>query len=94
MTKDYPWNKGPSLLLQTNSEGKMSSKLEERQRTHIDLSMSSETLIDATCQKQFIEQVCQGRAKSVKRFERSNGLDTALYKNYLYFFIYNRYHNV
>ena len=24
-----------------------------------------------------------GRAKSVKRFERSNGLDTALYKNYL-----------
>ena len=26
------------------------------------------------------------RAKSVKRFERSNGLDTALYKNYLYLF--------
>ena len=26
------------------------------------------------------EQVCQGRT-SVKRFERSNGLDTALYKN-------------
>ena len=26
------------------------------------------------------EQVCQGRI-SVKRFERSNGLDTALYKN-------------
>ena len=25
-----------------------------------------------------------GRAKSVKRFERSNGLDTALYKNYLF----------
>ena len=25
-----------------------------------------------------------GRAKSVKRFERSNGLDTALYKNFLY----------
>ena len=25
-----------------------------------------------------------GRAKSVKRFERSNRLDTALYKNYLY----------
>ena len=25
-----------------------------------------------------------GRAKSVKRFERSNGLDTALYKNYIY----------
>ena len=24
-------------------------------------------------------------AKSVKRFERSNGLDTALYKNYLFF---------
>ena len=23
-------------------------------------------------------------AKSVKRFERSNGLDTALYKNYLF----------
>ena len=26
-----------------------------------------------------------GEAKSVKRFERSNGLDTALYKNYLFF---------
>ena len=25
-------------------------------------------------------------AKSVKRFERSNGLDTALYKNYLYLY--------
>ena len=25
-----------------------------------------------------------GKAKSVKRFERSNALDTALYKNYLY----------
>ena len=25
-----------------------------------------------------------GRAKSVKRFERSNGLDIAIYKNYLY----------
>ena len=25
-----------------------------------------------------------GFNKSVKRFERSNGLDTALYKNYLY----------
>ena len=29
-----------------------------------------------------------GRAKSVKRFERSNGLDTALYKNYLYLYLY------
>ena len=29
-----------------------------------------------------------GGAKSVKRFERSNGLDTALYKNYLYLFFY------
>ena len=29
-----------------------------------------------------------GKAKSVKRFERSNGLDTALYKNYLYLFFY------
>ena len=28
-----------------------------------------------------------GEAKSVKRFERSNGLDTALYKNYLYIYI-------
>ena len=28
-----------------------------------------------------------GRAKSVKRFERSNGLDTALYKNYLYLYL-------
>ena len=27
-----------------------------------------------------------GKAKHVKRFERSNGLDTALYKNYLYLF--------
>ena len=27
-----------------------------------------------------------GRAKSVKRFERSNGPDIALYKNYLYLF--------
>ena len=27
-----------------------------------------------------------GEAKSLKRFERSNGLDTALYKNYLYLF--------
>ena len=27
-----------------------------------------------------------GRAKSVKPFERSNGLDTALYKNYLFSF--------
>ena len=26
----------------------------------------------------------RGGATSVKRFERSNGLDTALYKNYLY----------
>ena len=33
------------------------------------------------------EQVCHaGEAKSVKRFERSNGLDTALYKNYIYLF--------
>ena len=29
-----------------------------------------------------------GKAKSVKRFERSNGLDTALYKNYLYLFFF------
>ena len=29
-----------------------------------------------------------GSAKSVKRFERSNGLDTALYKNYLYLNLY------
>ena len=28
----------------------------------------------------------KGRAKSVKRFERSKGLDTALFKNYLYLF--------
>ena len=34
------------------------------------------------------EQVCQGK-KSVNRFERSNGLDTALYKNiHLPFYIY------
>ena len=30
-----------------------------------------------------------GEAKSVKRFERSNGLDTALYKNYLYLYELN-----
>ena len=34
------------------------------------------------------EQVCQGSStageESVKRSERSNGLDTALYKNYLF----------
>ena len=29
-----------------------------------------------------------GEAKSVKHFERSNGLDTALYKNYLYLYRY------
>ena len=29
-----------------------------------------------------------GEAKSVKRFERSNGLDTALYKNYLYLLLH------
>ena len=29
-----------------------------------------------------------GEEKSVKRFERSNGLDTALYKNYLYLFFF------
>ena len=28
-----------------------------------------------------------GKAKSVKRFEQSNGLDTALYKNYLFFYL-------
>ena len=27
-----------------------------------------------------------GRAKSIQRFERSDGLDTALYKNYIYLF--------
>ena len=26
-------------------------------------------------------------AKSIKRFERSNGLDTALYKNYHFFYL-------
>ena len=31
-----------------------------------------------------------GMAKSVKRFERSNGLDTALYKNYLLFIFYKQ----
>ena len=29
-----------------------------------------------------------GRAKSVQRFELSNGLDTALYKNYLYLYVF------
>ena len=28
-----------------------------------------------------------GRGESVKHFERSNGLDTALYKKYLYIFL-------
>ena len=32
--------------------------------------------------------VLPGRAKSVKRFERSNGLDTALYKNTVFFYSY------
>ncbi len=32
-----------------------------------------------------------GRAKSVKRVEWSNGLDTALYKNYLYLFNFMNY---
>ena len=32
----------------------------------------------------------QGGGQSVKRFERSNGGDTALYKNYLYILV-NRY---
>ena len=32
-----------------------------------------------------------GGTKSVKRFERSNGLDTAIYENYFYpFFCFNR----
>ena len=35
------------------------------------------------------EKVCQGR-KSVKRFERSNGQDTALYKNVPLPFIFER----
>ena len=30
------------------------------------------------------EQVYQGEANNVKRLERSNGLDTALCKNYLF----------
>ena len=30
-----------------------------------------------------------GGAKIIKRFERSNGLDTALYKNYLYLYCHN-----
>ena len=34
------------------------------------------------------EQVCQGRI-SVKRFEMSNGLDTALYKNIPFTFYIN-----
>ena len=33
------------------------------------------------------QSIRQCSAKSVKRFERSNGLDTALYKNYLYLFL-------
>ena len=32
--------------------------------------------------------------KSVKRFERSNGLDTALYKNYLYLFFLQQTDNL
>ena len=31
-----------------------------------------------------------GMAKRVQRFERSRGLDTALYKNYLYLFLNNQ----
>ena len=33
--------------------------------------------------------VAHGKCTCVKRFERSNGLDTALYKNYLYLFTKN-----
>ena len=33
-----------------------------------------------------------GRAKRVKRFERSNGPDIALYKNYLYLYTFTLYH--
>ena len=33
------------------------------------------------------EQVCQGGG-SIKRFQRSKGLDTALHKNYLFFLVY------
>ena len=32
-----------------------------------------------------------GRAKSLKRFERSNGPDIALYKNYLYLFFITQF---
>ena len=35
-----------------------------------------------------------GRAKSVQRFERSDALDTALYKNYLYLLVINLYLNI
>ena len=36
-----------------------------------------------------------GEARSVKRFERSNGLDTALYKkNYLYLFYNQKHFNI
>ena len=35
------------------------------------------------------EHVCQGRI-SVRRFERSNGLDTALYKNIPFYYFYNQ----
>ena len=39
------------------------------------------------CMARMVEQVCQGGGvKSVKHFERSNGLDTALYKTYLFSF--------
>ena len=38
------------------------------------------------CTTRFRLVLITSRQKSVKRFERSNGLDTALYKNYLYNF--------
>ena len=33
---------------------------------------------------ELVSEGLPGEANSVERFERSNGLDTALYKNYLY----------
>ena len=36
---------------------------------------------------ELVSEGLSGGAKSVERFERSDGLDTALYKNYLYLFL-------
>ena len=46
--------------------------------------MSDLVLARNCCLARMLPGEAENGVKSVKRFERSNGLDTALYKNYLY----------